>query len=140
MRIAVEEIVELVARHYYITKEEITGPQKKYVFSHPRQMAMYLAREYTDASSTFIGRKMGKDHSTVLSAAKELPARAKRSDHVYKDMMYFRTLLDERKRLMGYEAAYDRAWSTWAFIHRLTPLDSVVILDGIFRSEQRPAP
>ena len=42
---------------------------KKY--SYPRQIAMYLARKYTDLSFHDIGREFGKrDHTTVVYAIK----------------------------------------------------------------------
>ena len=42
-----------------------------------RNVAMYLARKYTNLSSTEVGRFMGKDHTTVLLACQKIAARLK---------------------------------------------------------------
>jgi chromosomal replication initiator protein len=45
--------------------------------SHPRQVAMYLARKLTRMSTPDIGRRFGgRDHSTVLHALKAVEKRA----------------------------------------------------------------
>jgi chromosomal replication initiator protein len=40
---------------------------------HPRQIAMYLCRELTDASYPEIGRHFGgKDHTTIIHACRQI--------------------------------------------------------------------
>ena len=47
---------------------------------HPRQIAMYLCRELTDASFPEIGRHFGgKDHTTIIHACKQIN-KAKEAD------------------------------------------------------------
>ncbi|MEK6527176.1 MAG: helix-turn-helix domain-containing protein, partial [Nitrospirota bacterium] len=47
---------------------------------HPRQIAMYLCRELTDASFPEIGRHFGgKDHTTIIHACKQI-VKAKGTD------------------------------------------------------------
>ena len=47
---------------------------------HPRQIAMYLSRELTDASFPEIGRHFGgKDHTTIIHACKQI-AKAREQD------------------------------------------------------------
>jgi chromosomal replication initiator protein len=48
---------------------------------HPRQIAMYLCRELTDASFPEIGRLFGgKDHTTIMHACRQI-VKAKESDN-----------------------------------------------------------
>jgi chromosomal replication initiator protein len=50
---------------------------------HPRQIAMYLCRELTDASFPEIGRLFGgKDHTTIMHACRQI-TKAKESDSTF---------------------------------------------------------
>ena len=45
------------------------SPRRSQAVAYPRQVAMYLSRELTDASLPKIGKEFGgRDHSTVLHA------------------------------------------------------------------------
>jgi chromosomal replication initiator protein len=47
----------------------------------PRQVAMYISRELTEASLSEIGKVIGgKDHATVIYASKQIVARRSRDD------------------------------------------------------------
>ncbi len=60
-------IIECVARHFGLEPEQLTGRSRKREIARPRQIAMYLIREETDASLPQIGDLLdGRDHSTVL--------------------------------------------------------------------------
>ena len=63
---SIEEIIELVARACGTTLEELRGRSRRRSVVRPRQVAMYLARRYTDASLKEIGGAFGRDHSGVL--------------------------------------------------------------------------
>ena len=68
----IEFIVETVASHYNINSDLIYGKCKKREISDPRQIVMYLAKKHTNLSSTTIGLKLSRDHSTVLYAEKAI--------------------------------------------------------------------
>jgi chromosomal replication initiator protein len=56
-----------VAKEYNVTREILTGPDRRYNFVLPRQVAMYLSRKWTDLSLPHIGRRFGgRDHTTAL--------------------------------------------------------------------------
>jgi chromosomal replication initiator protein len=62
-----DEIVETIASFYGLSLEVITGRGRSKEVVLPRQLAMYLAREETDASLPEIGKILGgRDHTTVL--------------------------------------------------------------------------
>jgi chromosomal replication initiator protein len=66
-RLTVSQVITAVCHHYRISPEELTGSGRSRVISHPRQIAMYLARTETDASLPEIGAELGKrDHTTIL--------------------------------------------------------------------------
>lgn len=65
--LAPSEIIELVAHHFGLDVSQVVGRSRKRDVARPRQVAMYLIREETDASLPHIGDLLdGRDHSTVL--------------------------------------------------------------------------
>ena len=63
-----EQIMELVARTYALTREELSGRSRRRRIVQPRQFAMYLCRRYTNASLKDIGRAFDRDHTSVIYA------------------------------------------------------------------------
>jgi len=69
----IEVIQGEVCRHYQLTLEELTGDKRTRRIVGPRQVAMYLSRELTDASLPAIGRAFGdRDHTTVMYAVQKV--------------------------------------------------------------------
>ncbi|MFW5967002.1 MAG: chromosomal replication initiator protein DnaA [Persicimonas sp.] len=72
-RVDTERIIEIVADDFDITPRDIKGNRRTRAISRPRQYAMYLARKHTDHSYPELGEQFGgKDHTTVLAAAKKI--------------------------------------------------------------------
>ncbi len=71
--ITIGKIQKEVAKYYDITIEELKGRRRVQTIVVPRQIAMYLARELTDASFPKIGSDFGgKDHTTVIHAFEKI--------------------------------------------------------------------
>jgi chromosomal replication initiator protein len=65
--LAPSDIIEQVAHHFGLEVSQVTGRSRRRDVARPRQVAMYLIREETDASLPHIGDLLdGRDHSTVL--------------------------------------------------------------------------
>jgi chromosomal replication initiator protein len=72
-RIGIEDIKSVTAGYFNIPVHELASGGKKRSHSYPRQVAMYLARKYTDLSFKEIGCSFGhKDHSTVIHAIRKI--------------------------------------------------------------------
>ena len=62
-----------VCRYYSVSHAELTGDKRTRRIVRPRQVAMYLSRELTDASLPAIGRAFGdRDHTTVMYAVQKV--------------------------------------------------------------------
>ncbi len=60
-------IIDRIADAYGVTPADLTGPSRSSSIVRARSVAMYAARELTDASYPEIGRAFGdRDHSTVV--------------------------------------------------------------------------
>lgn len=78
--ITVEAIKKMVCREYKITAEEIVSKSRKQRLVRPRQVAIYLSKQYTDAPLQAIGKSFNRYHATVLHSVnvveKEMQANA----------------------------------------------------------------
>lgn len=67
------QIAQTVADYYQISLEAMCGKQRDKYIVTPRQIAMYLIRQETQASLLEIGQLFGgRDHSTVLHACEKI--------------------------------------------------------------------
>jgi len=69
----IEAVQDIVAEQYNVKVADLKSPRKLKVYALPRQVAMYLCREFTGASYPEIGEKFGgKDHATVIHAYRKI--------------------------------------------------------------------
>lgn len=73
-------IIGLVAEHFQLTVDDITGSARHYEVSHPRQIAMFLARNTTALSLPDIGLHFARDHTTILHAVRAVEQRIAAKD------------------------------------------------------------
>ena len=67
--LSIGEIIKTVGDYFNVSTFEIKGKKKNKSLVQPRQIAMYLARQITDFSTTEIGMEFGgRDHTTVMYA------------------------------------------------------------------------
>ncbi len=65
--LSIDTIQKIVADYFNISFADIKGKKRTKNISFPRQVAMYLAREMTDFSTTEIGVEFGgRDHTTIM--------------------------------------------------------------------------
>jgi chromosomal replication initiator protein len=66
---SLREIQERTCEAFGVSLEELLSPSRAQPLAWPRQVAMYLSRELTDATLPAIGRAFGgRNHTTVLHA------------------------------------------------------------------------
>ena len=65
--VTIDQVIQAVAIFYHVAAKEITGRSRRKEIVRPRHVAMYLARQETEASLPEIGEALGgRDHTTVL--------------------------------------------------------------------------
>jgi chromosomal replication initiator protein len=71
--IKVEEIQQIVCKHFSVTKADLLSSCRARTLVRPRQIAMYIAKVITGRSLPEIGRRFGnRDHTTVLHAVRKI--------------------------------------------------------------------
>jgi chromosomal replication initiator protein len=72
-RLSTRQIAQVVAEYYHVSLDAMCGKQRDKHIVMPRQIAMYLMRQETQASLLEIGQLFGgRDHSTVLHACEKI--------------------------------------------------------------------
>jgi len=73
---SISDIQAAIVQHFELTLDELRGTSRAARVSWPRQLAMLLSRELTDATLPAIGREFGgRDHSTVIWACRRADVR-----------------------------------------------------------------
>jgi len=67
------KLIEMVAREWQTSVEDLLGRDRSQRIAEPRQVAMYLLRQETNASLPQIGEVLGgRDHTTVMYAIQKI--------------------------------------------------------------------
>ncbi|MDJ0668459.1 MAG: chromosomal replication initiator protein DnaA [Desulfobacterales bacterium] len=64
--ITIDVIKKIVCRHYGVSHQDLVSRSRKQVLVRPRQVAIFLARRYTDAPLQTIGKSFNRYHATAL--------------------------------------------------------------------------
>ena len=92
--ISVEFIQDLVANHFDVPVEKLSGKTRKRHIVVARQLSMYLAKKMTDQSLKAIGDMFGgRDHSTVIYSCKTV------QDLLDTDMIFKDTVVELEKKI-----------------------------------------
>lgn len=71
--ITIKAIQAAVGEYYHVRLEDFKAKKRTKSIAYPRQIAMYLSRELTDASLPKIGDEFGgRDHTTVIHAHEKI--------------------------------------------------------------------
>ncbi len=81
---SVEEIQRRICQTFDISMDDLVSTSRAQAVAWPRQVAMYLTRELTDATLPAIGRAFGnRNHTTVLHACRRTAARIAEDPSAY---------------------------------------------------------
>jgi chromosomal replication initiator protein len=93
-QITTERIARAVADYYGVPMDVLKGQKRDKAIVVPRQVAMFLMREETDASLLRIGAELGgRDHSTVLHACGKITREVAVNDELRREIAAVRELV-----------------------------------------------
>lgn len=90
IKISIDQILKGVASFFQIRVSDLKGNCRQKEIAFPRQVAMYLAKEFLTDSLTTIGAAFGKTHSTVLHACKNVEKRVSIDDTLRRQLIMIR--------------------------------------------------
>src|SRR6185295_9494010 len=92
--ISPDHVVETVAKFYNLPSDQLRGKARDRQIVLPRQIAMYLMREETEAPLLRIGEALGgRDHSTVLHGCDKIERELAENDEFRRELGQIRELL-----------------------------------------------
>lgn len=95
--VTIDDIVKVVCKHFNLEQSAIHTKSRKREVVQARQIAMYLAKNYTDLSTSKIGKFIGnKDHATVLHACKTVKGQIEVDKNFSAEVQEIQTILKKR--------------------------------------------
>jgi chromosomal replication initiator protein len=90
-QVRISRIIEHVADYFHVSPIEVCGESRALRIVYPRQIAIYLSREYTFQSWNRIGRKFGnRDHTTILHSWRKITAQFASNPSIESDVTRIR--------------------------------------------------
>jgi chromosomal replication initiator protein len=76
--VTIDNILRVVADYYKLSYNDLKGKKRTKNISFPRQIAMFIARDITEYSTTELGFEFGgRDHTTVMHACQKIEEKLK---------------------------------------------------------------
>lgn len=92
-RTSLERVLQTVAAHYRLAVSDLAGRKRTKAVVLARHMAMYAARELSDASLAQIGSALSRDHSTVAHGCARIAEQLKHDAALSADFEAIRAAL-----------------------------------------------
>ncbi|WP_299480118.1 chromosomal replication initiator protein DnaA [uncultured Roseibium sp.] len=93
--IKVEEIQQVVCKHFSVTKADLLSSCRARTLVRPRQIAMYIAKVVTGRSLPEIGRRFGnRDHTTVLHAVRKIEDMVSKDEALAQEVELLKRLIN----------------------------------------------
>lgn len=85
-KVTVEAIKKLVCKEFNVNEKDIISRSRKQIVVRPRQIAMYLARRYTDSPLQVIGKSFNRYHATALHSISSVEREIKKNGALQKQV------------------------------------------------------
>jgi chromosomal replication initiator protein len=96
---SIDDVKRCVASYYKLSPDELVSPSKAARIVWPRQVAIHLARNLTDASMPAIGQAFGgRSHATVIHAIKRVSQRLASDQDAAHDLIELEQTIRGRHR------------------------------------------
>jgi len=83
----ITEVLDAVCRYYNVDPERLRGKERDREIVWPRQVAMYVMREETNASLFQIGMELGgRDHTTIMHGWEKVHTEVANNDRVRREI------------------------------------------------------
>ncbi len=98
LNISIDDVIKAVANHYNLSFADVKGKKRTKNIMMPRQIAMYIAREMTEYSTTELGAEFNKDHTTVMHACQKIEEAIKNDSQLESNIELIMRSLKEQKK------------------------------------------
>lgn len=92
--LSVKEVVKIVAGFYNIEEESLFDKSRRKEVVKPRQVVMFILREFFNVSYSLIGQKLGgRDHTTVIHSCEKIKSGIKTDANLLQELEELKLLL-----------------------------------------------
>jgi chromosomal replication initiator protein len=96
VRIRIEDILQIIGKHYSVSRSDLLSPRRARSIVRPRQIGMYLAKKLTSRSLPEIGKRFGgRDHSTVLHAVRKIEELLKADEKLAREIALLTRMVEQ---------------------------------------------
>ena len=96
-QVTIESIKKLVCKEFSISAADIVSASRKQRIVKPRQMAIFLARKYTDQPIKTIGTSFNKYHATAIYAINAIEKELKQKSVLFNQIKYLSKKIETGK-------------------------------------------
>jgi chromosomal replication initiator protein len=96
--ITIQDIKNLVGCHFKITPEAMVSKSRKRNHLYPRNLAIYLSKQFTNQTLEAIGRAFNRDYSSIIHAVNAVEKSLKKDAQVYRQIHFFTEQLAGSRR------------------------------------------
>ena len=82
----IPDVINIIGTEFSVSARDLTGKSRTQKISLPRQIAMHLAREYTEHTLEEIGLYFNRDHTTVMYGLTKIKHRCE-TDRLFRDLV-----------------------------------------------------
>jgi chromosomal replication initiator protein len=87
-QVSIEGIKKIICQYFKVDPAALQSKSRKMIYSYPRNMYVYLCRNYSNATLEEIGRSVNRNHSTIVYSS-EVIERKIRLDNRTKNQVNF---------------------------------------------------
>jgi chromosomal replication initiator protein len=96
-RISIDVIKQLVCNEFSISETDIMSKSRKQIIVKPRQVAMFLAKKYTDQPIKKIGSSFKKYHATAIYSVNAIEKEIRRKGVLFEQINYISKKIEAGK-------------------------------------------
>jgi chromosomal replication initiator protein len=99
--ITIQDIKLLVGKYFKVTPEEIVSKSRKRTHLYPRNLCIYLSKQFTNQTLEAIGRAFQRDYSSIIHAVHTVEKNLKKDARVSRQIHFFSEQLAGFRRPHG---------------------------------------
>lgn len=93
LKISDTQVIKAVAEFFNISIEDVMSHNRRKEVVEPRQIIMYLLRDILELSYPYIGKKMGKDHTTAIHSYEKINQEINKSQSLNQKILMIKDLI-----------------------------------------------
>jgi chromosomal replication initiator protein len=96
--LAMEDVKTLMCQYFKVDPVLLASKSRKRIHTYPRNLYLYLCRQYTDNTVEEIGRSLSRNHPTVLYASEVIEHKMKLDKRVRNQIEFLSSKLEDLKK------------------------------------------